>query len=75
PGGRGHPTAPGAARPARRARPSAGPPGPPGGGPPPVGLVASGVGAAGVLLATAIGLAGTAFLARGLPFDGADRAG
>lgn len=36
-----------------------------------VGLVASGVGAAGVLLATAIGLAGTAFLARGLPFDGA----
>ncbi|WP_255617623.1 hypothetical protein [Saccharopolyspora sp. 7B] len=40
-----------------------------------MGLVASGVGAAGVLLATAIGLAGTAFLARGLPFDGADRAG
>lgn len=36
-----------------------------------VGLVASGVGAAGVLGATAIGLAGTAFLARGLPMDSA----
>ncbi|WP_243788151.1 MFS transporter [Saccharopolyspora gloriosae] len=36
-----------------------------------VGLVASGVGAAGVLLATAIGLASTAFLARSLPLDGA----
>ncbi|MFR9731162.1 MFS transporter [Saccharopolyspora sp. MS10] len=34
-----------------------------------IGLVASGVGAAGVLFATALGLTGTALLARGLPLD------